>query len=455
MAHLVEYQIVQLVKELADRMRDPDAVIKTILDPKNRNNDPPHSFATYNYWSDLSLAGGSPGVLLLLSELDRLFPDEKWDAAAHAYVLRIKAAIEMEGVSSLSLYGGLTGVCFALQKASRESTRYKKLIASLNSYLVPEIEKQFFIPLQNNLRNGQPSDAGLYDAIVGLSGIGIYGLNNLSNEPLRVLTERCISLLVDFTQPLEVNKRTLPGWYLPSSMQFLDEDKLRYPKGNFNLGLAHGIPGVLAFLSIASLRGVIVKGQKEAIERVSGWIKDHRRKYRESFFWKSMISYEEEIVGRSSDEKFSGRDAWCYGSPGVTSSLLLAGKALEDKQLQTFTLESFSTIFKRTYEERHLPGPTFCHGIAGLLKITQTMAQAQPNQELENQKKMLIQELLSYYSPMHPFGFQDMEPCKSGGYVGIDQAGLLEGASGILLTLLSLHTASSWWDAPFLISNGQ
>ena len=78
---------IDLVKAIADMMRDPVRVKQIILDPANHNPDPSYPDMPKIHWSDLSLTGGYPGVLPLFAELDQRFPNEKWDEAIHAYVL--------------------------------------------------------------------------------------------------------------------------------------------------------------------------------------------------------------------------------------------------------------------------------------------------------------------------------------------------------------------------------
>lgn len=452
-AELHRKAILSLVQETADRMRDPEAVKSAVLHPDNQHPEPLYPEMAGSHWMDLSLASGYPAVMLLLAELDHLFPNDHWDAAVHAYVLKVKEAIEKNSFTSSSLFGGIAGVCFALQQSSRGGTRYNKMLASLNALLLQNLQHQYIDPLKENLRNRSPSPFSLYDPILGISGIGVYCLNNLSQPNFADCLEEILHLLIALIQPIEAEGRLVPGWYTPSHFLFLEEERRRCPKGNFNLGLAHGIPGILAFLAIAALHGVVVEGQMEAVKYLSVWIQNHRSKYNGAYFWKTTISFEEEMEGAGADHAFSGRDAWCYGTPGVARSLFLAGKALQDEQLKAYALDSFLSVFSRTAEERHLPGPTFCHGISGLLMITHKMAQESSSIELQKHVNTLTKDLLNVYHAEHPFGFKDLEAGKNGKYAEIDQAGLIEGASGILLTLLSLEAPTSWWHGPFLIGD--
>lgn len=441
--------LTQLVKKIGDRMRDPDRVSQILLHPGNRNEDPIFKEQLNHRLSD-NLLEEYRGALLLLAQLDRLFPDEQWDAAVHAYVIKMKEVIEKKGVFSLSLFGGIAGIAFALHRASRGGTRYQRMIASLEEEILKSIDQDYLFPLEENFKAGEPSSVALYDLIQGITGIGVYCLNNLQNPSFAKLAERIARSLIDLSKPLEVEGYSVPGWYVPSRYQFLKEDRQKYLKGNFNLGLSHGIPGPLAYLSSAALRGVEVEGQKAAIQVMADWIKGHREEEQGISFWGSYVSFEEETEGliRTSKRK----SGWCYGTAGVARALFLAGKALGSEELKTFAADSFSSIFVQSRQVWNLSSPTFCHGIAGLLLTTWTMYEDIRSTLLKQQVDRLKDILLGYYHEDYPFGFKNMEPCNKGGFVEISQLGLLEGVSGILLTLLSLEGLSIGWHAPLLIS---
>ena len=449
-------QATQLVKEIANRMRDLDQVNQILLHPSNHNND--HFFPQQlnPQLGDYRLMEDYPGILLLFAELDSLFPHENWDAAVHNYVLKMKEIIESQGIFSLSLFGGLSGIAFVLQRASRGGSRYQKMIASLNAQILKLVDENYLSPLEKNFHAGQPSPMALYDLIRGIVGIDIYGLNQTQDPSFALFTEKIARHLVHLSKPLEVEGRSVPGWYLPFRFQILKEDQQKYPKGNFNLGLAHGIPGVLAFLSIAILRGVEVAGQREAIKDIACWIKGHRQEHQGNLFWGTHVTFEEEIV-EPGHRRYSStkKNGWCYGTTGIARSLFLAGKALKCEELKSFAVDSFCSIFIESQQEWKLPSPTFCHGIAGFLMTTWMMYQDTHSSFLKKQVAYLKDILLEHYHEDYPFGFKNLERCRKGGFMEISQLNLHEGVSGILLTLLSLEGLSTWWHAPFLIGEGK
>ncbi len=440
-------QCLGLVKEIAHRMDRPEWVKETTQCPLNHNS---RAVFKQSYWDDLSIAGGYAGILPLFTELDHLFPNEGWDQICHAYILKIKEAIESTNYHHVSMFGGLAGICFYIQQASKEGSRYQKLLSKLNMLFADRLEATYLFRFRKQLQASKPSPMALYDAIQGLAGIGLYCLKNLHTAPFPSLVGEVVQLLVTLTYPIEIEGEKVPGWYVPQEFQFLEEEKDIYPKGNFNIGLSHGISGVLAFLSIALHHGIRMSGQIEAIHRIVDWLIAKQSKKNGHLFWRARISFEEEI-GHSPIAHLPNREAWCYGTPGVARSLFLAGSALKNETIKQFAVESFSSLFSREPQDWLLPGPTFCHGISGLLMLTHLMARDTQSSFLKTKTHVLKELLLDFYLPDSHFGFQDADPTIEGDYVRIERPGLLEGAVGVLLTLLSLESNSYSWHFPFLI----
>ncbi len=442
------HQELDLIKNIASQMADPIFVKELILNPNNINPDP---ISPMSYWNNLSIAGGYPGILALFTELDRLFPNEKWDGIAHNYILKIKEAIESEGLHSLSMFGGLAGVCFYIQQASRDRRRYRNLLSKLDAYFLSKIRTTYLDPFHNFLQSSSSLPNRYYETIEGLSGIGVYFLTNLTIPHFAELSKDIVILLIAMTNLRNVEGREVPGWHVPCESLFLAEDRANYPKGNFNLGLSHGISGVLAFLSMAMIQGIVEEGQQEAIEKIASWLMTKRGKASNRFFWPNCVSFEDEVSNHQ-EALVRSRDAWCYGTPGVARSLYLAGQALKDEDLKSDALLSFLSIFRSPEKEWGIPCPTFCHGLSGLLLITHLMAKDTQSHQLKAEVFKLKHRLLSYYSPSFPLGFKTLQPMRrSKEFAPIDRSDLLEGVSGILLTLLSLRSEQCYWHLPFLI----
>ena len=456
---MVEECIIQsdleLVRSIAKKMRDPEFVKKVINDPKNQNPDPFVKFG-HGRWNPLAIGSGYPGILPLFTELDSIFPEDRWDLVAHDYILQIVEAIKTTGITSLTMFGGLAGVCFYLRQASKNEQRYKKVLDQLDSYLVKHVRSSYLIPFRQQLEQSNPRKPAFYETIQGLSGIGIYALVNYAKPDFKELVDEVIQQFTLLVQPIEINGKMVPGWYVSPEFFFLESDREVFPNGNFNLGLSHGIPGVLAFLSVSMMEGVEREKQRETIKTIAQWIQTKRKTIDSGYFWDSVISFEEETTGQSASNKKS-RDAWCYGTPGVARALYLAGKALKDEAMKEFALEAFLSVFNSSREDWNLPGPTICHGIAGLLIITKLMARDTKSPQLQLEVQRLRDMLLSYYDPSSHFGFKhaELQKHQSAGYAWLEYADLLEGASGVLLTLLSLHRNDYQWHLPLLIDGNR
>ena len=436
--------------DFAQRIKDPIAVKQFMSDPLKVYGA---GTASYASWKDLSLGTGYPGILLLCTLLEKLGLCS--EGIAHRYVLEIKTVLENHGINSYSLYSGLTGLCYAIEMASFEKTRYQSFLQTLQSLLLNKVEEAYLIPLSNNIKQKIPSSPSLYDPISGVCGIGRYALENLSIPSFHKLSEKITNILIQFSLPILVKSHLVPGWYLPAS-DHLNEVKFKknHPNGNFNLGLAHGVTGILAFLSTAYLKGIRMEGHREAIERLATWIRSKSFSYQGGTCWPYAISWEEEVEGKPIEPKLI-KAGWCYGVPGIARTLFLAGKALKDIELKEFATRSMVELLSKPAKEWRLPGPGLCHGIAGLLAITQAMSDENEGKELQPKVLELKEMLINQYDPETPWGFADLDfvSTPDHGYhlTKMNKVGLLEGATGVLLTLLSPYEKTFNWQLPLMI----
>lgn len=438
----------------ATACRNPDSVKNIVTDSSNVNQN--SAFPIKSLWGDLAMVEGYPSLIIFFATLDHLFPEHKWDVIAHSCMLKIKESIDKAGVPKhASLYGGLAGLCHAIRFASKQGTRYEKILHKLDDILLEQIKTQYILPLKEQILGGKATDPRQYELIQGVSGVGLYLLQKSLPSKFREILEEVISLLIALTHPIRIGNHEVPGWYIPYEMQFSESDKKNYPAGNFNMGLSHGITGVLGFLAIASLNGINLPNQKEAMQRISHWLTSKCSIEEEKLFYKARVAFEEEVNGIPEKIISShNREAWCYGTPGVARVLYLAGKALHDDELKSFSIKTFSSLFERPRETWNLPGPTICHGIAGLLLVTHFMAEDSQNLYLISKKNLLQNILTEYFDPNTPFGFTDFELCKDQSYAKINMSGLLTGAVGVWLSLLTVEMKKiPNWYFPFMVNN--
>jgi len=297
---------------ICENMKDPEQVRSFMLNPQNRNQNPIGGNDVP--WEDLCLAGGYPSLVLLFSALEQkeLFTED----ISHKYILKIKESVEQSGLpSSNSLFSGIAGLCHSIQFASRSGERYKKILEVLNSFLLEKIQSDCVSPILKVQNNRIPLFISQYDVIQGICGIGRYALENLENPRFYLLVKDFLHILIRISQPTIIDGVEIPGWYVSKEDPFYQMNQYK-GNGAFNLGLAHGVTGILAFLSISLNKGVEIEGQKEAITRISLWIKARAFLRNNTICWPSWVSYEEEVGIIPFKEQFP-RDAWCYGVPGI------------------------------------------------------------------------------------------------------------------------------------------
>jgi hypothetical protein len=218
-----------------------------------------------------------------------------------------------------------------------------------------------------------------FDVISGLSGIGAYLLSRHQGA----VTSTALTAVVDALISLVTRNEVLPAWHTPAHLLFDDTARKNYPLGNLNCGLAHGIPGVLAFLSLVRLTGLSFEHLDEAIVTTATWLSTHRLDDEWGVNWPSAIPLRssevdgEAILTEADLENSPGgpsRAAWCYGSPGIARALWLAGCALGRDDFKQLAVEAMEAVFRRPIAVRMIDSPTFCHGVAGLLAVTMRFA---------------------------------------------------------------------------------
>jgi lantibiotic modifying enzyme len=393
------------------------------------------------------MAQGNAGLALLWAQMDACFPGEGWDLVGREHLERAARNLEQSSDAPLGIFSGITGVAFAAWQLSRDGTRYRRLLRSLDDAIVPRA-----LAVAAKLSQSNGCAVSDFDAISGVAGVGAYLLCRSDDPKCRDCLEAILQALIRLlSRPDE-----LPAWHTPP--EFIGDERAResYPEGWLNCGLAHGIPGPLALLALAAMSGFSPHGLLEAINSTAGWLCRNRCDDQWGSNWPTAVRLERNQATRqriagdpTSSPGGPSRSAWCYGSPGVARALWLAGRALDCEEYRSVALESIDAVFRRPRHKRFIDSPSFCHGVAGLLQITLRFADEAGDDRLHDHCGELVRQLLAAYSPDYLLGFRHLEiPGNE-----LDQPGLLDGAPGIVLVLLASAThAPPAWDKLFLLS---
>lgn len=426
------YHTFDICQQIAEKLKDPETVSSIISNAIGSGR-----FYS-DRWDESTLATGWPGIALFFSAMDRQFPNSGYDKTAYNY---LQLSLSSPPIN-LSLLQGLSGIAFVVYHCSLNGARYSNLLETLDEALIDQWNCFSINEISQNFRNG----------LLGFSSFLIYLTLRKESPKFQIIIKECLTKLINsLNDPVLAFNRTLPGWY--TSVDFLNEDaQKKYPNGKFDLSMMYGICGTLSILSLCANQGIWIYGLRETIFNLSNWLKLKQKQLSVGPVWDHSSSYEEEI-GLSQDSPPLYRDAWCYGTPCVARTLYSAGKALNDKQLLLFSEDILIQSINKPDKEWNLMGPTFAFGRAGLLAIVLRMNQATNNWTLSKKAQYLEQDIKRFYSPAHPFGFQSVDSEPPNLYRWVDDPGLVNGATGIALSLLSAQGQDdSMWDRIFLVS---
>ncbi len=425
-----------IVKDVARRLADPAAVAKAAR--HEDNVDRPPGGSPIHPWSGLTLAEGHPGVALLYAELSHR--DSSYRRVAHAHLAAGSALVTP--IPMPGLYAGAPALAFAAGTARRGPDDYATLLDGLDPHVLTRTRALVAGETERLDAGRAGTSMETYDLILGLSGLGRYLMTR--GERHREALAGTLSCLVRLTEPVRVHGRTVPGWWVPGAPGLGQE--AHYPRGHFNLGLAHGICGPLALLALAHEAGVTVPGQRDAIERITAWLLERRV---DGYRWPAAIGFDSEAAG-ARDERADGRTAWCYGTPGVARAVFLAGRALGRPEWRRGAVDA---LVRALDDPLALADCGLCHGWAGMLHIAGRTARDSADARLTARLPALAARIIDAHDPSVPFGFRyaDTPP----GVWARHRAGFLEGAAGIALALHSYATDDAPavdWDAALLLA---
>lgn len=388
-------------------------------------------------WNPYGLAEGNSGAAVMCSYADQCLPGEGWDAIAHGFLAEGVTSVESSGPMHPGLFSGLSGFAFALEALSRDGNRYQRLLTAVDEMLAPQASAAVA-----GLGTGPPGlPVSAFDLVSGASGVAAC---LLGHDPHGVLPG-ILAALVRLAEPTD----GMPRWATPPECLTSASMRRRYPSGNLNCGLAHGIPGPLALLSLALRAGYEVPGQAEAVSTLAHWLVSHGVDDAWGVGWPDAVPLTPAGRPAPQTEPAATRGAWCYGSPGVARSLWLAGEVLDDEGLRRMAVKGMTSVLRRPVELRYIKSPTFCHGVAGLLHIVLRFAHDTALDCFADASTDLVDQLLAAYEPDRPFGYASLEAED----VAVDRAGLLDGASGVAMALLAAATGvEPGWDRMFLLS---
>lgn len=386
------------------------------------------------------LAEGAAGIAIACSYMDRVYSNHQWDSIAHKYLAMAVNSLYKNYGLDISLFNGMSGIGIVATYLSKDYTRYNTLISKINKIIIKTVTD-----MQKTYLNSVSTPSSKYDLISGLAGVCIY---MLYNKDLIKFVKKPLSILVHRV----IDNNDLFGYYTAYSDirwgKKYDELHKQYENGLIDVGMAHGVSGVLTVLSKAYLQGIVVEGQKEAINKIAEWLLHNCISDRYGYGWPEFLPYD--ITKKTFIDEFASkptiRNIWCYGVAGISSALLLGGKAIKKQNYIDFSVKAIRSSADRIKSE-NIPN-FFCHGISGVLETYLRFYNYTGDKIIKKESINLLDRLMSAHKLQHLFTYDNIRYDKKN-----ENMGLLTGTSGIFLPILaSAANISPIWDSVFGLS---
>lgn len=216
------------------------------------------------------------------------------------------------------------------------------------------------------------------------------------------------------------------------------------PENNlkFNLGLSHGIPSIISFLSKCIEKEI---EKERCISLINGAIE---------YLIKLKKEDEISIFPNFEGGGYPSRLAWCYGDLGIASSIMAAGEICQNSYWKNFAIEIMLKASSRVdLSQTFVYDTCICHGSSGVGLIFNkfyTITKIEDFKVVANLWFDKTLELLNYKNNKAEFKLWNAIDQK---WI-FDEIGILEGMAGIGLALIYYRRPEiePKWDQCLLLS---
>jgi lantibiotic modifying enzyme len=358
-------------------------------------------------YGDASLASGSAGLAVCSGQFARTRADQE---AAEAAVTHLEVAVDTVVSSTLSssLYSGFVGVAWAVELLDR-------LLGRGGEDASADIDDALTRLLQR-----YPQDAP-YDLTSGLTGLGVYAL---ACWP-RLGAVQCALRVVEQLDRRARHDRDGIFWLSPPLSRY----RLELPS-RVDLGVAHGIAGVIAFLARAHRLGLARQLVRPLLDGAVSWLLAHLV---DTSAGPTVPYFVADAVAPA-----PARSAWCHGDPGVATALLLAAREVAEPAWAAVATDLAVRAAVRPPYQSGVADAGLCHGSAGLAHLFNRMHQMTAEPVMADAARFWVERTL--------------ELCATAGSA-CRGTGLLEGAAGVAVAMEAASTtAEPAWDQMLLVS---
>ncbi|WDE10898.1 lanthionine synthetase LanC family protein [Thalassomonas haliotis] len=364
---------------------------------------------------DLSLFGGIGGEVVFLWELGCAYPDMPAQHGVDTRLDIIQTELAQIG-HQLAFSGGLSGIGWLFEFLLQQDEYNGEINEDLERLLKQQLSADW---------------QGEYEFISGLLGYITFIQRRARGTKDLTLLRQALQLLLQYSTV------TADGHAWETSVDSVYSFNKQDPE--FNLGLAHGVPGVIAVLTSVCQHHSALRAEFEPV-LASGcqWLMSQTRAEQEPG---SRYAYSACTNGHS-------RLGWCYGD--LSNALILgrAGKLLADDVLFQFSRQLMLDTSKRLYDDSGVLDAGICHGSAGICLMYQQAGELFNAPELFTAAQYWLDHTLARFDRD---GLKGLDKYSAADECYLPESGLLEGYTGIGLCLLSALGHSSDWSECLLL----
>ncbi|MBS1601486.1 MAG: lanthionine synthetase C family protein [Bacteroidetes bacterium] len=371
----------------------------------------------FNRIADATLMYGKFGLSLLNAYVYRYSNDQKFFSSFNSI---IEDSLDMLSLqeSDFSFGKGYAGFAWCLQHLVTE----QYLDADIDE-LLSDVSDLLLSFADENLESGD------YDFMLGGLGPAIYLLERARTG----YVDPYLSRVVAHLRRLAIS---------PARGEYYWEQIIHDGPRRVNLGIAHGIPGLMVIISKCYRLGI----QREICRDLVGgaWTYLQRNQFVDG---RSCFSYS------ISEGQFQGETAlrWCYGDIGISIALLLAGQNMGWQQLSSEGIRIGLRCVQRLDNElSFVEDAHICHGVGGIAHVLNRMYQYTGLEPFRSGALYCLQNTIR-----RVISIEDYITFKAykGDFGEVPIDGLMEGSAGIALCLLAMiDTNEPRWDNCFLLS---
>jgi lantibiotic modifying enzyme len=379
---------------------------------------------------DVGLMTGQTGIALFFFYYSRFTDDQQY----YDYALELLEKIVEKLNEDMNLHtfcSGIGGIGWTFEHLTQ-----KEFFQADIGEILSELDPFLFQSMRMDIKRDY------FDFMHGALGSGFYFLQRYqhSRNPLYM---NYLIQLIDYL--LNSGSRDSKGF-------FTWETILNHEKGNrgFNLGLAHGMPGIMTFLSKLYELDIDKTRILPLLQGTVGYLLSQRldtSNYHSVF--PRHICKEEPLC--------SSRLGWCYGDTGIGITLWLTGQRLKNHKWKDIAIETLlHSTLRKDPQKNSVFDTCFCHGTSGVAHMYNRIFQYTGLKEFKEACNFWLKKTLEIGQ------FQEDESIGAGfkfwhgeGNEGhwVNEYNVLNGIAGIGLVLISaLSDIEPAWDSCFLLS---